>query len=527
MARIEHSNPPQSSASTLSRSRVNDDERRKRSEFLPRALFVGLMIGALLSANRVAALDLSDGSSLKLADVARKLNLSGRGWITSLSWLTGLAATGVFLLFPLTERFIRTFASSLLCLVTMILPYYVMTRDSSIDPDADGLGSGLTWMWVFVGLAAVVPWASLLWWNREDPVFGRFWLMWLFLLPAVIWILVMTIFPLVYAFTTSRYGFRNGRINRFVGWDNYRRLWEVESWNDTIQRTVVASVIAAGVVILVGLVLGFISNHEVGRSTLRSALGFVPVVAVPVVLVDFLTHTLKDPLDTQLGYTVSFVAASVSIEMFFGFLLALLMNRELRGRAVLRAVITLPVFAAPVGIGFLFRTILYEGGGPVNTWLDRIGIGAKPWLSNPEWSRYSTVLADAWLWIPFVFVIALAGLQNLPQDVIEAAEVDGASAWQVFRYMTLPLMAPILWLILLLRTIDAFKVFDIPASLTLGGPGRATEYWSLFNYRTARKNLNYGDAAVQAFLLLAIVAIVVGLLWNKIQHVYEEEGLKG
>ena len=203
------------------------------------------------------------------------------------------------------------------------------------------------------------------------------------------------------------------------------------------------------------------------------------------------------------------------------------MNRELRGRAVLRAVITLPVFAAPVGIGFLFRTILYEGGGPVNTWLDRIGIGAKPWLSNPEWSRYSTVLADAWLWIPFVFVIALAGLQNLPQDVIEAAEVDGASAWQVFRYMTLPLMAPILWLILLLRTIDAFKVFDIPASLTLGGPGRATEYWSLFNYRTARKNLNYGDAAVQAFLLLAIVAIVVGLLWNKIQHVYEEEGLKG
>ena len=320
MARIEHSNPPQSSASTLSRSRVNDDERRKRSEFLPRALFVGLMIGALLSANRVAALDLSDGSSLKLADVARKLNLSGRGWITSLSWLTGLAATGVFLLFPLTERFIRTFASSLLCLVTMILPYYVMTRDSSIDPDADGLGSGLTWMWVFVGLAAVVAWASLLWWNREDPVFGRFWLKWLFLLPAVIWILVMTIFPLVYAFTTSRYGFRNGRINRFVGWDNYRRLWEVESWNDTIQRTVVASVIAAGVVILVGLVLGFISNHEVGRSTLRSALGFVPVVAVPVALVDFLTHTLKDPLHKQLGYTFSFVAAYVSIEMFFGFL---------------------------------------------------------------------------------------------------------------------------------------------------------------------------------------------------------------
>jgi len=123
-------------------------------------------------------------------------------------------------------------------------------------------------------------------------------------------------------------------------------------------------------------------------------------------------------------------------------------------------------------------------------------------------------------------VIALAGLQSLPQDVVEASEVDGASWWQSFKAITLPLMAPILWLILLLRTIDAFKVFDIAQSMTVGGPGRATEYYSMFNYRTARKNFNYGDAAAQAFLLLLVVSILITVLWNRISHVYEDEEVR-
>ena len=138
----------------------------------------------------------------------------------------------------------------------------------------------------------------------------------------------------------------------------------------------------------------------------------------------------------------------------------------------------------------------------------------------------ATIIIDVWQWTPFVFIIALAGLQGLPQDVIEASEVDGANSWQVLRFITLPLMAPILWLILLLRIIDGFKVFDIPSGLTLGGPGRATEYFSLFNYRTARKFFNYGEAASQAFLLLFIVMILVSLLWGRIRHVYDEEEVR-
>ena len=202
------------------------------------------------------------------------------------------------------------------------------------------------------------------------------------------------------------------------------------------------------------------------------------------------------------------------------------MNRELRGRAALRAILTLPLFAAPVGIGYLSRTIFYEGGGPMDRLLGVFGISAPPWLSDPTWAKVSTMIVDIWQWTPFVFVIALAGLQGLPHDIVEAAQVDGASKFQVFRSITLPLMAPILWLILLLRTIDAFKVFDIVASMTLGGPGRSTEYYSFFNYRTARKFFDYGYAAVQAFILLFVVAVIVSVLWNRIKGIYEEEVIR-
>ena len=112
-------------------------------------------------------------------------------------------------------------------------------------------------------------------------------------------------------------------------------------------------------------------------------------------------------------------------------------------------------------------------------------------------------------------------LQGLPLDIYEAARVDGAAGWQMFRRITLPLMAPILWLILLLRLIEAFKVFDIPTSLTSGGPGRSTEVYSLFTYRTALRFFDHGYAAAQGFLLLFIVMLIVSLLFGRIRELYE------
>lgn len=228
-------------------------------------------------------------------------------------------------------------------------------------------------------------------------------------------------------------------------------------------------------------------------------------------------------LHSGLRVTLTFVIVTVLTQMILGFALALLLNREMRGRSVLRAIMTLPLFATPVAIGYLGITIFYEENGPINTFLSSLGIAKVPWLSNPFWALIAVIIVDIWQWTPFVFLVSLAALQALPSDLYEAAEVDGASSIQTFRYITLPLMAPTLFLILLLRLVESFKVFDIPMSLTLGGPGRATEVYSLFTYRTAMRFFDHGYAAAQGFLLLIIVSVIVALLFRRIGQLYELE----
>jgi multiple sugar transport system permease protein len=279
---------------------------------------------------------------------------------------------------------------------------------------------------------------------------------WVFLLPAVIWILAFTVFPLGYAIVSSLYSYRFGRRNEFIGLDNYARLFTDEN------------------------------------------------------------------LHNSLWVTLIFVFFTVSIQMVLGFGLALLLNREMRGKNLLRAIMVLPLFATPVALGYLGITIFYETNGPINAALRQIGIFTVPWISNPFWAKVAIIIVDIWQWTPFVFLVSLAGLQGLPTEVYEAAEVDGAGGWQMFRRITLPLMAPTLWLILLLRLVDAFKVFDIPQSLTLGGPGRATEVYSMFTYRTGMRFFDHGYAAAQGFLLLVIVSVIVSLLFGRIRSLYEE-----
>lgn len=278
-----------------------------------------------------------------------------------------------------------------------------------------------------------------------------------FLFPAVIWILVFTLFPLLYALYTSFFSFRFGVMNQFVGLENFRRLFVDEN------------------------------------------------------------------LHNALWVTLRFVAVTVTVEMVVGFALALLLNREMRGRSILRAIMILPLFATPVAMGYLGITLFYEANGPINSLVRALGGSDIPWLSNPFWAPVAVMLIDIWQWTPFVFLVSLAALQGLPQDLFEAADVDGASGWQKFRRITLPLMAPTLWLILLLRLIEAFKVFDIPTSLTLGGPGRATEVYSLFTYRTALRFFDHGYAAAQGFLLLILVSIIITLLFGRIRSIYEFE----
>jgi len=501
-----------------------------RRKLLTRAAIVACLVVGFLLANLLPAVRLSDGGSLPLSEVADKITKLGDGWVMVLAWLTGLIALICTLVFPRSERFIETLAISAASLAALALPLYIHRSLIAIDADAAGLGPGMLGMIGCFALAALLAWGALLVWNRLDPVLGHDWGKWVFLLPAVVWILALTVFPLAYAISTSRYAFRNGKIIREVGLLNYRKLFNdtlfsADSAVQVILRVVAIVAASAVCLMLVGALVSWLKDRQVTRQGLRTAAGHTPLVAVPL-CIGYLTRTV---LDKDVGFildiTYFFVIGAVAVEMILGFMLALLFNREIKGRSFMRTALTLPIFATPVAIGYLGRTIFYEGGGPVNGVLQAVGVTPPPWLSDPFWSRITTIIADVWQWTPFVFIIALAGLQGLPQDILEASEVDGASWWDNFWNITLPLMAPVLWLILLLRAIDAFKVFDLVVAMTLGGPGQATRYYSFFNYQTARKFFAYGEAAAQAFLLLFIVLVLVSLLWGRIRHIYEDDRL--
>jgi multiple sugar transport system permease protein len=483
------------------------------------------LVGAAIVAGALPAAIGPDGP-IGLGELSNLLTLRNAGWAPTLSWLGGIVALAAAFVFPREERFIQAVTGSLGAVAAMAIPAYTAGRLDLVGEGA-ALGPGLVWAWALLGIAAVAPWAGILVWDRQQPLLGVGWAKWLFVLPAALWVFALTIFPLAYAFTTSRYAYRNGRISRFVGWDNYRRLFEPDNVPAGLLGAVVVGGVVAAAVLALGYLLRWLPERRFGPADRKAVLGLLPIFVVPAVIVYLAATILNDPLNEIFSITFLFVAGAVAIEMVLGVAIALFMNREIRGRGPLRAVMTLPIFATPIALGYLARAIFYEQGGPVNAVLGSLGFAQPPWLSDPSWARLATILVDVWQWTPFVFIIALAGLQSLPQDVVEAAQVDGATGWNVLRYITLPLMAPILWLILLLRSIDAFKVIDIPTGLTLGGPGRATEYFSLFNYRTARKFFDYGGAAAQAFLLLLIVMILVSLLWGRIKHVYEDEVLRG
>lgn len=215
--------------------------------------------------------------------------------------------------------------------------------------------------------------------------------------------------------------------------------------------------------------------------------------------------------------TLIFVCGGVAVQMTLGMALALLFNRSLPARGILRTVMTMPLFATPIAVGFLFFTIFYEEGGLINGLL-HVNV---PWLSNPYWALASVILVDIWQWTPFCFLIFLSVLQSVPVDYYEAAMLETNSGWKVFRSVTLPLVQPTAVLVLLLRVTEAFKVFDIPFTLTTGGPGTATQVLTMYAYRVGMRFFNYGYSSAISVSLFVLVTIVIMTLFKRIRQVYQ------
>lgn len=201
----------------------------------------------------------------------------------------------------------------------------------------------------------------------------------------------------------------------------------------------------------------------------------------------------------------------VGLQLVLGMGLALVLNRVGRLRTTLVSLLLIPVLIAPVVAGFQFRMILNDQYGPLNYVLQQLSGGlvrGYAWLADPSVSLFSILMTDVWQWTPFMVLILLAGLQSLPIELYEAAEVDGASGWQKFWAITLPLLLPIIIIGVLVRFMDTFKLFDIVYQLTAGGPGSTTETIAYYTYLQGFKFFSLGYTAAMAFVQLVVITII-------------------
>jgi multiple sugar transport system permease protein len=205
--------------------------------------------------------------------------------------------------------------------------------------------------------------------------------------------------------------------------------------------------------------------------------------------------------------TAVFCLFAVGIETLLGIGVALLLHAETRGVGWLRAVYMIPMAITPVAATFTFRLMYSPSLGVFNHFLERLGLPPQAWLADPRLALPALVMVDVWQWTPFVLLIVVGGLSVLPQEPFEAATLDGASGWRLFRDMTLPFIWPYLTVAILFRTIDAFKTFDIIYVLTGGGPGTSTRTLNLFAFKQGIEFLEMGFASSVAILMLLIVTV--------------------
>lgn len=218
---------------------------------------------------------------------------------------------------------------------------------------------------------------------------------------------------------------------------------------------------------------------------------------------------------SDLGTTATYTFAAVSIELVLGLALALLLDQKLRGRSVLRSALVTPMMIAPIVAGVTWRFMYDPRVGILPFLLDNVGLGRPTFLASRGLALPAVIAVDVWQWTPFMFLILLAGLQSRPSEPYEAARIDGASSFQIFRDLTLPFLRTAILLAVLLRTIDAFRIFDQIFVLTNGGPGTQTETVSLLLFKEAFAFQDFGLAAAGIFVLMLFIN-AVGLIYLRV-----------
>lgn len=213
---------------------------------------------------------------------------------------------------------------------------------------------------------------------------------------------------------------------------------------------------------------------------------------------------------TALRNTAVFVAVAVTLELILGLVLALAVQRLGRFRDGVRSILLMPMFVTPIAVGLIFRFLLNQQLGFIPPLLDLVGVRIN--FFGPDLALLSLAFIDVWQWTPLMFLMMLAGLESLPKAPFEAARVDGATTWFTFRRVTLPLLRPAIVIAVVIRMLDALRVFEYVFAITRGGPGQATETIQYLIYRVGFQFFRLGEASAMAYVLVAIVMMLVAVL---------------
>lgn len=340
----------------------------------------------------------------------------------------------------------------------------------------------------------------------------------IFIAPAITMILIFAIFPtiasLIIAFSRIRPG-PDGYIIKFVGLQNFNKQFigneqihflgrfnEMSALGWIVSLTVIASM------------LWWLYTYCRQSFTVIGFIGRLITAAMMIGLALMFSGTVLsgNPWGT-LGTTLFYVFVGCAIQFFIGLGLAFVCSQPIRGKSFFRVVFFIPLMITPLGVGYAFRMIAETNMGPIAPLWGWLGLTGFSWAANPWTARLFIIIGDSWQWIPFMFVVLLAALENIPRDHVEAASVDGASSWQIFREITWPQIIPVAATVLLIRVIEAFKIVDLPNIMTSGGPGIATESMTLHAFFVWRAN-DFGQSAAVAYLLLFVTVVICSSFFN-------------
>jgi len=234
-------------------------------------------------------------------------------------------------------------------------------------------------------------------------------------------------------------------------------------------------------------------------------------------LLNFLTVLTEPDFWWAIGRTFYFTGTAVTIELLVGFLLAMLVYREFRGRRLYITIFLIPMMVVPVVVGYNF-SMIYVDSGPLNQilrpFVESLGLNPRVrWLSHPVAAQWAVIMADVWQWTSLTFLIFLSGFSALPEPLINAARVMGASRSQIFWRVQLPLLKPVIIIAIVIRAMEAVKLFDQAVLLTFGGPGTATETIAFFLWRQVWMFNKYSFGAAASVVVLFLFA---GLIYTGI-----------